>query len=320
VTSFVAVATVPVLGYEAVIRAISPEEAIAATREAFVRHHLGEWSMPPKVYLDSLPYGDFRAMPALGDGLAILKWVSSFPRNGGTHVPTVMGVVCVSDSRTGEPLMLLDARAVTALRTGAAAAVATAALGPPAADVGIIGCGIHGAWAARCLRTAGFGSGMCADPDVEAAEALADEMGWSVGTTGEALAASVVCCVTPGRTPVVHEASLHPAMHLNMLGADGPGKAEATVEAVVRCRLFCDEWIQAAHGGELTGAIEAGMIGQADVTNLGAVLAGEASGRRHPEEITMFDSTGLAIQDLGIASAALRAWRAGTVDTQTVDL
>jgi ornithine cyclodeaminase/alanine dehydrogenase-like protein (mu-crystallin family) len=216
--------------------------------------------------------------------------------------------------------MLMDARAVTALRTGAAAAVASAALAPPNRDVGIVGCGVHGAWAARCLQVAGFGPGVCADPDAEAAEALAGELGWSAGTAADALARSVVSCITPGRVPVVTEQNLHPAMHLNMLGADGPGKAEATVEAVARCRQFCDEWVQASHGGELTGALQAGRIERTDVTELGAVLAGEAPGRSHPEEVTMFDSTGLAIQDLGIAIAAWRAWEAGGVDAQTVRL
>jgi ornithine cyclodeaminase/alanine dehydrogenase-like protein (mu-crystallin family) len=309
-----------VLSYEAVISAVSPQEAIAVTRAAFARHQVGEWAMPPKLYLNSRPYGDFRAMPALGEGLAILKWVTSFPGNRGSQYPTVTGIVCVSDARTGELLMLMDAQAVTALRTGAAAAVAAIALGPAGRDVGIIGCGIHGAWVARCLHVAGFGPGVCTDPDAEASEALAGELGWSAGTKDDALASSVVCCITPGGAPVVNEASLHPAMHLNMLGADGPGKAEATVEAVVRCRLFCDEWAQASHGGELTGAIEAGAIGRTDVTELGAVLVGQAEGRRDLEEITMFDSTGLAIQDLGIASAALRAWRAGNVVAQRVNL
>lgn len=311
---------VPVLSYEAVIAAVSPEEAIGATRDAFLRHQGGEWSMPPKIYLDSPPYGDFRAMPAIGDGLAILKWVTSFPRNRGSQVPTVTGIVCVSDSSTGEPLMLMDARAVTALRTGASAAVASLALGPEGRDVGIIGCGVHGAWAARCLRVAGFGPGVCADPEATAAKALAEELGWSAGSTDDALATSVVCCVTPGRVPVLTEHVLHPGSHLNMLGADGPGKAEATVGALLGCQLFCDEWAQASHGGELAGAVQAGAISRADVTELGAVLAGAAPGRRGPEDITLFDSTGLAIQDLAIARAALRAWRAGTVEAQTVDL
>ena len=118
--------------------------------------------MPAKIYLESPPYGDFRAMPARGDGVALLKWITSFPGNPERGLPTVMGVICLSDAETGAPLMLLDARAVTALRTGAVAAVATQALAAEtAATVGIIGCGLHGAWTARCLAAAGYSAGVC---------------------------------------------------------------------------------------------------------------------------------------------------------------
>ena len=113
---------IDVLDHDAVLAAVSPEAAIDAVREAFMRHYRGEWVMPPKVYLDSPGFGDFRAMPARGDGLALLKWITSFPGNPSRGLPTVTGIVCVSDSNTGEPLMLLDARSVTALRTGAVAA------------------------------------------------------------------------------------------------------------------------------------------------------------------------------------------------------
>jgi len=109
-------------------------------------------------------------------------------------------------------------------------------------------------------------------------------------------------------------------VHLNMLGADGPGKAEATPAAVASCALFCDEWEQAAHGGELTGAVGAGLVARAQVTGLGAVLAGDACGRPGPDAVTLFDSTGLAIQDLAIAIAAHEAWRQGRVEAQTVRL
>jgi ornithine cyclodeaminase/alanine dehydrogenase-like protein (mu-crystallin family) len=105
-----------------------------------------------------------------------------------------------------------------------------------------------------------------------------------------------------------------------MLGADGPGKAEATVDAVVACRLFCDEWAQASHGGELTAAVEAGRVAREDVTDLGAVLTGEAPGRRDAGEVTLFDSTGLAIQDLAVAAAALEALRDGRVAAQSIRL
>jgi ornithine cyclodeaminase/alanine dehydrogenase-like protein (mu-crystallin family) len=126
--------------------------------------------------------------------------------------------------------------------------------------------------------------------------------------------------VTPGHEIVVDAGDLRPGMHLNMLGADGPGKAEATAGAVASCALFCDEWEQASHGGELTGAVMAGLVTRDRVTDLGAVLTGEAPGRPGPEAVTLFDSTGLAIQDLAVAGAALEAWREGGVDAPVVTL
>jgi ornithine cyclodeaminase/alanine dehydrogenase-like protein (mu-crystallin family) len=186
--------------------------------------------------------------------------------------------------------------------------------------VGIVGCGLHGAWAARCLAAAGYGPGVCHDPRREAAHALATELDWDAGSLEQALRCDAVCCVTPGNSIVVDAGDLRPGLHLNMLGADGPGKAEASVGAVASCVLFCDEWEQASHGGELTGAIEAGLVTREQVAELGAVLAGEARGRPGPDAVTLFDSTGLAIQDLAVAAAALEAWRQGQVKAQTVRL
>ncbi len=312
---------IPVLDHDAVLDAVSAGIAIERVREALLRFHAGEWSMPPKLYLDSPPFGDFRAMPALGGGLALLKWVTSFPGNPERGLPTVTGVICISDAETGEPLMLLDARSVTALRTGGVAAVAAQALArPEGRTVGIIGCGLHGAWAARCLAAAGYGPGVCYDPRTSAANALAGELDWDAGPRESALRSQVVCCVTPGSEIVVDAGDLRPGLHLNMLGADGPGKAEASIGAVASCVLYCDEWEQASHGGELTGAVQAGLVARDQVTELGAVLAGDAPGRPGPEAVTLFDSTGLAIQDLAVAAAALEAWREGKVAAQTVRL
>ena len=312
---------IPVLDHDAVLAAVSPAEAIAAVGDAFLRYHAGEWEMPAKVYLPSPPHGDFRAMPARGAGKASLKWITSFPGNPAKGLPTVTGIVILSDATTAEPLMLLDARSVTALRTGAVAAVAARALAKDgAASVGIVGSGLHGAWAARCLAAAGYGPGVATDPDEQAAASLAAELGWRAGTLADALRQDVVCCVTPGAEPVVEAGDLHPGLHLNMLGADGPGKAEATIGAVASCALFCDEWAQAAHGGELTPAVEAGVVTREQVTELGAVLAGEKPGRPGPDAVTLFDSTGLAIQDLAIALAAHARWEGGDAQAQTVRL
>jgi ornithine cyclodeaminase/alanine dehydrogenase-like protein (mu-crystallin family) len=318
---------VPVLDRAAILAAVGPAAAIEAVREAFVLHRRGAWVMPAKVYLPSPGFGDFRAMPARGDGLALLKWVSSFPQNPARGLPTVIGVVLLSDAETSELLLVLDAGAVTALRTGAVAAVASRALAREGASTaGVVGCGINGAWAARCLRAGGWAAGVVTDPRAGIAEALADELGdgWRAGSLAEALAQDAVSCVTPGAVPVVTEADLRPGLHLNMLGADGPGKAEATVDAVAACELFCDEWEQASHGGELAGAVQAGRVSHEQVTELGAVLGGErdahGGGTPGSRATTLFDSTGLAIQDLAIARAALRALRAGAVTAGSVRL
>jgi alanine dehydrogenase len=307
--------SVPVLGREAVLDAVGPAAAIEATREAFVRHAHGEWEMPPKVYVDAPPHGDFRAMPARGEGLAILKWVTSFPHNAVRGLPAVAGALLVSSAETGELAAILDCAAVTSLRTGAAAAVSALTLArDDAREVGIIGCGVNGGWAARCLGAAGYEEGVCFDPRPAAAEELAGELGWRAGARAEAAAADVVATVTPGEAPVILASDLRGGQHLAVLGADAAGKSEVEPAALERCRLFCDEWKQAAAGGELAGAVAARLVRRDDVTELGAVLAGEADGRRQPDDVTLFDSTGLAIQDLGIAIAVLEAWREGRIE------
>src|SRR3954467_1249536 len=224
---------IPVFDHAAVLRAVTPLEAIERVRDGFVRHASREWEMPPKVYLLAPPNGDFRAMPARGSGIAILKWITSFPVNPARGLPAVMGVICASSDEDGRPLALIDAQAVTALRTGAVAAIAAQELArEDAASAGIIGCGVHGAWAARCLAAAEYGPGVCFDPDPDRAGALAGELGWGAGSREDALACDVATCVTPGHEPVVTSADLHPGLHLNMLGADGPGNASVEPEAL----------------------------------------------------------------------------------------
>ena len=313
--------SVPIFDADAVLAAVSPEAAIERTRAAFLRHHAGEWVMPAKTYVDAPPAGDFRAMPARGQGIAILKWVTSFPANPERGLPVVAGALLVSSAETGELLAIADCASVTSLRTGAAAAVSAQALaGADARTVGLIGCGVNGAWAARCLAAAGYGPGICADPRAEAAETLAGELGWSAGPREQAVAQDVVVTVTPGDRPVVHASELRVGGHIAALGADAHGKSEVELGALARCRLFCDEWVQASGGGELSAAVAAGAVAREAVTELGAVLAGAAPGRRADDEVTLFDSTGLAIQDLGIALAILDARRSGAVEAPEIEL
>jgi ornithine cyclodeaminase/alanine dehydrogenase-like protein (mu-crystallin family) len=310
---------VPVFDAGAVFAAVSPAEAIERTREAFERHAAGEWVMPAKTYVEAPPAGDFRAMPARGAGLAILKWVTSFPGNPDRGLPVVARALLVSSAETGALLAILDCAAVTSLRTGAAAAVSAGALARPGArGAGLIGCGVNGAWAARCLDAAGYGPGICFDRRPDAAQVLAAELGWSAGSREEAAGQDVVATVTPGDAPVIEAADLRAGQHLAVLGADAAGKAEVSLEALARCRIFCDEWEQASKGGELSGAVAAGVLDRGRVTELGPVLAGAAPGRTSEEEITLFDSTGLAIQDLAIAIAVLGAWRDGRIEVATV--
>jgi ornithine cyclodeaminase/alanine dehydrogenase-like protein (mu-crystallin family) len=144
------------------------------------------------------------------------------------------------------------------------------------------------------------------DVDRARAEAVASELGAGAASSQEeALAADVVVTVTPGRAVLFEEGSLRPGQHVSLMGADGPGKQEIAAAELARVRVFCDDWEQASHNGDLAYAVEAGAVGQDDVTQLGDVLAGSAEGRRSLDEVTVFDSTGLAIQDLAIALAAL---------------
>ena len=312
---------IPVFGREHVERAVSPERALEAVRDAFVAYARGEWTMPPKVYVPAYPDGDFRAMPALGGGHALLKWVTSFPGNPARGLSTVTGLVLVSNASNGMLEAVLDAGAVTALRTGAAAVLAAETLGRADAETAaVIGVGVNGRAAARTFAARGrIGRLMVWDLDADRAALVAAELGADVAPTREAaLASDVVVTVTPGHEVVLAEGSLRAGQHASLMGADGPGKAEIAVAELARVRVFCDDWEQASHNGDIVHGVEAGVLSRDDVTQLGDVLAGHAEGRRSDDEATVFDSTGLAIQDLAIALAAME--KAGDLDLQTLDL
>ncbi len=319
---------VPFFGAADVAAAVPPEVAYEAVRDAFVAHARGEWTMQPKLYVTNYPAGDFRAMPALGGGHALLKWVTSFPGNPARGLPTVTGLVVLSDAETGMPEAVFDAGAVTALRTGAAAVLAAETLGrADAGPAAVVGAGVNGRATARTFAARGRDV-LIWDVDPGRAEVTAAAVGGRMAASREeALEADLVATVTPGHEIVFGAGSLRPGQHVSLMGADGPGKSEIAVEELGRVRVFCDDWEQASrnpilggeprirlyaddweqasHNGDLAYAVDAGSLGRDDVTELGDVLAGSAEGRQHEDDITIFDSTGLAIQDLAIALAAM---------------
>jgi alanine dehydrogenase len=303
--------SVPFLGRANVYAALDPAGALEVVRGAFEQHARGAWLMPSKVYVPAPPDGDFRAMPASGGGYAVLKWVTSFPRNPERGLPTVAGVVLLSDSRTGELRALLDAAAVTALRTGAAAVLAAETLAADRSDpAAVIGAGVNGRAVGRTFAARGRPV-LVWDSQRDRADELAEDLGGAVAETREeALAAGVVATVTPGAEILFPEGSLRPGQHASLMGADGPGKAEIAVEELLRARVVCDEWEQASHNGDIGRAVDSGKLRRDDVAELGRVLLGEEEGRRSDDEITVFDSTGLAVQDLAVAVAVYERWRA----------
>ncbi len=328
---------IPLFRARDVEAAVSPSRAVDAVRDAFVAYARGEWSMPPKVYVPAYPAGDFRAMPALGAGHALLKWVTSYPGNPARGLPTVTGLVLLSDASDGRLVAVLDAGAVTALRTGAAAVLAAETLGRHG-SAAVIGAGVNGKATARTFLARGRDV-LLWDVSEEHALAAAEELGARVASSREeAFAADVLVTVTPGHEVLLPEGSLRPGQHVSLMGADGPGKAEIAVEELGRARIFCDDWEQgvpkgtseprvrlfvddweqASHGGETAAAAEAGALGREDVTELGAVLAGESPGRQDDSDVTLFDSTGLAIQDLAIALAAME--RVDELNLRQIDL
>ena len=298
-------------------------EAVEAVAESFVAQAEGTAQMPPKVYLD-LPehHGDFRAMPASMDGAAGVKWVNSHPENPVRHgLPSVMGVYILSDPETAYPEAILDATLLTALRTGAAAAVASRRLAIEApATVGFVGSGVQATFLFTAHRAV-YGDtfqALFADLDPARAQTLAGALGGRAVSVEEASGADIVCTSTPSRSPVVERPWLAPHAHVNAMGADAEGKQELDPAILRDARVFIDEREQATHSGEINVPLARGDFAEADLAGtLGQALTDAVPVDR--QALTVFDSTGLALQDLALARrlvARARELGAGT----TVDI
>lgn len=286
-------------------------DAVEAVEEAFRAFALGEASMPPKVYLP-IPevQGDFRAMPARFSRYAGLKWVSSHTRNPRNHgLPAVIAVFVLSDPETALPLALMDATALTERRTGAAAAVASRHLAKAHAKIGFVGCGAQARSVLEAHRVV-FGDGfevLAYDKDPAAAEAFADEAGGRVASLEEASAVDVLNTLTPSRTPIVEADALLPHTHINAMGADAPGKRELALDVLLSASVYVDDPKQALHSGEVNVPVRDGVYVEADLAGtLGEVIAGLVA---RGEGRTIFDSTGLAIQDVAAAARAFERAR-----------
>lgn len=304
-------------------RVTTMDLAVRSVEAAFSAFGRGEASMPPKVYLPIEDHdGDFRAMPSrLGESAGI-KWVNVHAKNRARFgLPTVMAVYLLNDPANAFPLALMDGTLLTALRTGAAGAVASKYLASKAPEtVGFIGCGVQ----ARTLEgthRAVFGDflGLVHDRNAETAKAFAAEVGARSVSLEEAASADIVCTATPSRLPFLRASWVRPGAHVNAMGADAPGKQELDAELLRSAAVFIDDIHQARGSGEINVPLSNGEFRIDEIAGtLGEVVAGSLP-RPDATTTTVFDSTGLAIQDLALARAIYEAARAQSIG-QEIDL
>lgn len=287
---------------------------IEAVEDAFGAYERGDAQMPPKSYVDLSQYnGDFRSMPAYLDAgewdAAGIKWVNVHPDNPADHdLPTVMGAMIYSDPETGYPLAILDGTELTMKRTGAAAAVATDHLAiEDATTMGIIGAGAQSYTqleAIACVRS--IKDVVVADKDADRVAAFIDHFddrfNATEGSIAEAAACDVLSTVTPVDSPIVERDIVGSHTHINAMGADAEGKQELTEDLLFDAKVVIDDHEQTTHSGEINVPWREGSFTDDDIYGeLGEIVAGNKSGRTDEDGITIFDSTGLAIQDVATA-------------------
>lgn len=303
---------------------VTMDDIIPAVEVAFTEYAKGKVIMPAKIYLDIPGHGDFRAMPAYVPSIdtAGIKWVNVHPGNPDQGLPTVMATILVNDPKTGKILSILDGTYVTNMRTGAAGGIAAKYLAKDVSVVGLIGSG-HQAWtqmlAYRSLFKEQIKQVKIYSRHFEHSEALANRIEKYLGyeakackTGPEAADAGLVATTTPARSPIVPLDWIRPGTHINAIGADAPGKQELLTELTLQARVFVDSVEQASHSGEINIPWSKGLINEHKLAGtLGEVITGKNKGRLG-DEITVFDSTGLSIQDMAVAHIAYeRAMKAG---------
>ncbi|PSP26076.1 ornithine cyclodeaminase family protein [Halobacteriales archaeon QH_10_67_22] len=303
------------------------DEVVAAVEAAFAADAAGDSRMPAKSYVDLPQYnGDFRSMPVYVDAGefegAAVKWVNVHPDNPADHdLPTVMGTLVYSDPETAFPLAVMDGTNLTRLRTGAAAAVATKYLAvEDARSMGVVGAGVQSYTQLEAVsRVRPIEEVVVADRNDEKVAAFVDRFGERFevrgGSIGAAGACDVLSTVTPVEDPIVHSVGEH--THVNAIGADAAGKHEVADAILQDAKIVIDDYEQCTHSGEINVPWAAGVLDDDDIhAELGQVVVGEREGRTPADEVTVFDSTGLAIQDVAAAHVVYeRASDAGLGET-----
>jgi len=304
-------------------RALPMAEAIQAMKTAFALFSSGQADVPLRTRLDVPDRGGATLfMPALvaPTGDLAVKVVSVFPGNASRGLPTLHALVVALDPASGAPLALIEGASLTALRTGAASGAASDLLArPESATLAIFGSGVQ----ARTQVLA-----LCAvrriheirifSLDPAGADRMRGELAQQAGVEASVRVAAspedavsgadVVCTATTSVTPVFPDAALAPGVHINAIGAFTPEMQEIDAATVARARIFVDSKRAAlAEAGDLIQPLRAGRISEASIVGeIGEVAAGTRPGRTSADEITLFKSVGLAVQDAVAAGRAVR--------------
>lgn len=246
------------------------------------------------------------------DAVLGVKVLTVFPDNHEKGEESHLGSVLLFEAGLGKPLALLDAAAITAIRTAAVSALATRLLArEDAGDLALLGTGVQARThltALREVRPLRRVRVWSRHPE-SARRFAAEHSVEAVATAREAVeGADLVCTVTSSREPVLEGAWLAPGAHVNAVGACTPNARELDTEAVRRARLFVDRRESAlVEAGDLLIPLREGAVGEDHIAGeLGEILVGRVPGRRSPEEITLFESLGLAVEDM---AAARHVWR-----------
>jgi alanine dehydrogenase len=292
-------------------------EAIDVVELAFREKGYGTFQMPSKTYLFfPKSEGDLRIMPAYyeKEDVAGVKIVNSHKNNPTLcGLPTVIATIILINSQTGAPLCIMDGTWITTMRTGAAGGVAAKCLARKDAEtVGIVGAGVQAYTQLEALREVlpnirrvkivDIHPEKCAQ-FTSTVTTLFPISVRTVNSINEAVQdVDVIITVTPSTEPLVMDNWISNGCHINAIGADAPGKQELDPRILQRAKIVVDDWEQSLHGGEINVPIRNREISKGDIhAELSEVLLGHKGSRESSEEITIFDSTGLAIQDIATA-------------------